>query len=114
MPLRRLSRGGDCVRWITGLSMNDLGDHVPCAVLALLSRDGRSVIASGRAGENAGLSVATNAMFTCLHTDSTVQVPAAGQATTQQFFWFLEGSLMDLLRRASRDLKLQIPAAGSG
>ena len=93
--------------------MNDLGDHVPCAVLAVLSRDGRSVIASGRAGENVGLSVATNAMFTCLHTDSTVQVPAAGQATTQQFFWFLEGSLMDLLRRASRDLKLQIPAAGS-
>jgi formylglycine-generating enzyme required for sulfatase activity len=114
VPLRRLSRGGDCVRWITGPSMNDLGDHVPCAVLAVLSRDGRSVIASGRAGENVGLSVATNAMFTCLHTDSAVQVPAAGQATTQQFFWFLEGSLMDLLRRASRDLKLQIPAAGSG
>ena len=72
------------------------------------------VIASGRVGENTGTSVATNAMFTCLHTDSTVQLPASGQVTTQQFFWFLDGSLDDLLRRASRDLKLQIPAEGSG
>jgi len=114
VPLRRLSRGGDCVRWITGPSMTELGGRVPCAVLAVLSRDGRSVIASGRAGENAGLSVATNAMFTCLHTDSTVQVPAAGRATTQQFFWFLDGCLDDLLRRVSRDLKRQTPAKGSG
>jgi formylglycine-generating enzyme required for sulfatase activity len=113
VPLRRLSRGGDCVRWITGPSLTELGDRVPCAVLAVVSRDGRSVIASGRAGENASFSVATNAMFTCLHTDSTVQVPGAGQVTTQQFFWFLDGSLDDLLRRASRDLKLQIPGPGN-
>jgi len=109
LPLRRLSRGGDCVRWITGPTMRELGGDLRWAVLAVVSRDGRSLIASGRAGENTGISVATNAMFTCLHTDSTVQVPAAGRVTTQQFFWFLEGSLDDLLRRASRDLKLQIP-----
>jgi formylglycine-generating enzyme required for sulfatase activity len=114
LPLRRLSRGGDCVRWITGPSMKELGGGVPCAVLAVVSRDGRSVIASGRAGESAGFSVATNAVFTCLHTDATVQVPAAGQVTTQQFFWFLEGSLEVLLRRVSRDLKIQTPPAGNG
>jgi hypothetical protein len=106
--VRRLSRGGECVRWITGPNMNELGGRVPCAVLAVLSRDGRAVIATGRAGESTSFSVATNAMFTCLHTDSTVPVPAAGQVTTQQYFWFLEGSLDDLLQRASRDLKLQI------
>jgi len=94
--------------------MNELGVRVPWAILAVVSRYGRSVIASGRAGENAGISVATNAMFTCLHTDSTVQVPASGRVTTQQFFWFLDGNLEDLLRRACRDLKLQIPAAGNG
>lgn len=43
-----------------------------------------------------GLSVATNAVFTCLHADSTVQVPTAGQAPTQQFIRFLEGNLDDL------------------
>ena len=48
--------------------------------------------------QNTGMSVATNAMFTCLHTDSTVQLPTSGQVTTQQFFWFLDGSLDDLLR----------------
>ena len=47
VPLRRLSRGGDCVRWITGPSMNELGDRVPWAVLAVVSRDGRSVMPPG-------------------------------------------------------------------
>jgi hypothetical protein len=108
VPLRRLSRGGDCVRWITGPRMNELGDRSAWAVLAVVSRDGRSVIASGRAGENAGFSVSTNTMFTCLHTDSGVQVPSAGQATTQQFLWFLEGSLDDLRRRVASDLTLKI------
>lgn len=112
--LRRLSRSGDCVRWITGPSLKELGDHVPYAVLAVVSRDGQSIIASGRAGENAGFSVATNAIFTCLHTDATTQVPAAGQATTQQFFWFLDGSLEVLRERVSRDLKLPTPPAGKG
>jgi hypothetical protein len=106
MPFRSLSRGGDCVRWITGPSTSELGSGLPWAVLAVVSRDGRSVVASGRAGPSTSFSLATNAVFTCLHTDSRVQVPAAGQVTTRQFFWFLEGSLDDLRRRVARDLKL--------
>jgi hypothetical protein len=87
--------------------MKELGDSVPYAVLAVVSRDGRAVIASGLAGDGVSFSVGNNALFTCLHTDSTTSVPAAGQITTRQFFWFLEGSLADLLRRAVQDLALK-------
>ncbi len=106
IPMRRLSRGGECVRWITGPRMAELGEPVRHAVLAVVSRDGRTVIGSGRAGENAGFSVSTNAMFTCLHTDSGVRVPAGGQVTTRQLLWFLEGDLDDLRRRVIDDLRL--------
>ena len=51
-------------------------------------------------------SISTNAMFTCLHTDSTVRVQANGKTTTRQFFWFLEGTLDNLLDRCRRDLGL--------
>jgi len=104
VPMRRLSRGGNCVRWITGARADELGKNQRWALLAVVSRDGRRVIATGRVGGD-GLSVATNTLFTCLHTDSTVQVPANQQTTTRQVFWFLEGSLEDLLTRYRRDLK---------
>jgi hypothetical protein len=104
-PMRRLSRGGDCVRWITGPTGQELGSPLRWAVLAVVSRDGRSVVATGRAGNATSLSIATNALFTCLHADSTVQVEAKGSTTTRQFFWFLEGPLDDLLPRCQRDLE---------
>ncbi|MHC4402342.1 MAG: formylglycine-generating enzyme family protein, partial [Planctomycetota bacterium] len=103
VPVRRLARGGDCVRWITGLAGNDLGQDRRWALLAVVSRDGRRVIATGRAGEGAGFSVATNTLFTCLHTDSTIEVPPAGQATTRQLFWLVDGTLDDLPDRLRRD-----------
>ena len=109
VPMRRLSRGGDCVRWITGPTGTELGENPRRALLAVVSRDSRRVIATGRAGEGSGFSVATNALFTCLHTDSTVEVPPSGQATTRQLFWFLEGTIDDLLVRCRRDLD---PAPG--
>jgi len=104
-PMRRLSRGGDCVRWITGPTGQELGEPLRWAILAVVSRDGRSVIATGRAGNATSFSIATNAMFTCLHTDSTVQVEARENTTTRQFFWFLDGTLDDLLKRCRRDLE---------
>ena len=94
--------------WITGSNPNELGADQRWAVLAVVSRDGRSVIGSGRAGESTGFSVATNTVFTCLHTDATTSVPAGGQVTTRQFLWFLDGNLDDLLRRARQDLKLTL------
>jgi formylglycine-generating enzyme required for sulfatase activity len=107
VPLRHLSRGGDCVRWITGPRAKELGDDLRWSVLAVVSRDGDSVIATGRAGEGGGWSAATNTLFTCLHTDSSVQVPPAGRATTRQFFWFLPAGLDDLLQRVQHDLHLE-------
>ncbi len=104
MPMRRFSRGGNCVRWITGPTAKELGEPLRWAVLAVVSRDGRRIIATGRAGNAAAFSIATNTLFTCLHTDSTVQVEPAGKTTTRQFFWFLEGSLDDLHTRCRRDL----------
>ena len=71
-----------------------------------MSRDGRRIIATGRAGEGSAFSVATNTLFTCLHTDSTVEVPPTEQKTTRQFFWFLEGTLDELSARVRRDLTL--------
>lgn len=76
VPLRRLARGGDCVRWITGPQASDLGDDLRWSLLAVVSRDGRRVIATGRAGQGSGFSTATNTLFTCLHTDSSIEVPA--------------------------------------
>lgn len=105
-PMRRLSRGGDCIRWITGPTGKELGEPLRWAILAVVSRDGRRIVATGRAGDATSFSVATNAMFTCLHTDSTVRVQANGKTTTRQFFWFLEGTLDDLLPRCRRDLEL--------
>jgi hypothetical protein len=104
LPMRRVSRRGNCVRWITGGSTEELGGDLAWAVLAVISRDGRRIIATGRAGEGNGFSVATNTMFTCLHTDSTVPVPPNQPKTTQQYCWFLEGTLDDLSARVRRHL----------
>lgn len=104
VPVRKLSRGGECVRWITGPSAAELGQDLRWAVLAVVSRDGRGVIATGRAQPGRDFSIATNTMFTCLHTDSSLPVPPAGHATTRQVFWFLPGTLDDLAGRWRQDL----------
>jgi hypothetical protein len=96
VPARRFARGGDCVRWITGLGSDELGEDPRWALLAVVSRDGRRVIATGRAGKGTGFSVATNTLFTCLHTGSLCQVPPQNQVTTRQLFWFIEGTLRGL------------------
>jgi hypothetical protein len=102
---RRLARPGDCVRWITGLAMKESGAHPDHALLAVVSRDGRQIIATGRTRPGSGFAVSTNTLFTCLHTDSTVEVAPGEQSTTRQLFWFLEGTLDDLLQRYQRDLQ---------
>ena len=106
VPMRRLSRPGRCVRWITGPRANELGEDLRWAVLAVTSRDGRRMIATGRAGNGSGFSVATNTLATCLHADSAVRVPPREQNTTRQFFWFLEGTLDELSARVRRDFTL--------
>ncbi len=104
LPMRRLSRGGDCVRWITGANPSEFGDGLQWALLAVVSRDGRRLIATGRTGKGSGFSASTNTLFTCLHTDSSIDVPARGQATTRQVLWFLEGGLEDFSERWRGDL----------
>lgn len=106
VPMRRLSRGGQCVRWIAGMNPAELGKDRRWALLAVVSRDGKAVMATGRAGPGSGYSVATNTLFTCLHTDSTVAVPAKGKTATRQLFYFLKGDLDDLLRRFRADFRL--------
>jgi formylglycine-generating enzyme required for sulfatase activity len=106
VPMRRFSRRGDCVRWITGMDPAELGQDIRWALLAVPSRDGRAVIATGRAGEGSGYSAMTNTLFTCLHTDSTVEVPAEGQKTTRQLLYFLKADLSVLLRRFRDDFGL--------
>lgn len=106
MPMRRFSRGGNCVRWITGPTAKELGEPLRWSVLAVVSRDGGRIVATGRAGNATAFSIATNTLFTCLHTDSTVQVEGRDATTTRQFFWFLEATLDDLTTRCRRDLHL--------
>lgn len=86
VPLRQLSRGGDCVRWITGPQAEELGGKLPRALLAVVSRDGRHVVATTRAGEGGNLGIHSNALFTCLHVDASTTVPARGRAVTRQTF----------------------------
>ena len=103
IPMRRLSRGGDCIRWITGANQAELGENRRWAFLAVVSRDGKWVIASGRGGEGKEFGVATNTYFTCLHTDSTIDVPPNGRAETRQRLYFLRGTLEDVARRFHED-----------
>jgi len=106
VPMRTLTRGGQCVRWITGGPMSELGGELRWAVLAIVSRDGQFVIASARAGAEKQFSICTNTLFTCLHTDSTVDVPAGGKATTRQRLYFLKGGLDAVLKRFRADFRL--------
>ena len=76
------------------------------AMLAVVSRDGRAVIATGRAGKGRGYAAVTNTLFTCLHTDSTIDVPANGEATTGPQFYLLKGNLDDLRKRFRADFGL--------
>ncbi|HUV67014.1 MAG TPA: SUMF1/EgtB/PvdO family nonheme iron enzyme [Sedimentisphaerales bacterium] len=100
VSVRGLARlGNEAVRWITRFSGEELGEDPRWALLAVVSRDSRRIIAAGQAGPRTEFSVATNALFTCLHTDSTAQVAAGQKATTREIFWFLEGSREDLVRR---------------
>ena len=114
VPARRLARGGDCVRWITGLAARAPGEDPNHALLAVISRDGRQVIATGRTGKGGRFSVATNTLFTCLHTDSTVNVAPREQTTTRQLFWFLDGTLDDVLCRFRDDLHWASSEANGG
>jgi formylglycine-generating enzyme required for sulfatase activity len=106
LPMRRFSRRGDCVRWITGMNPEELGKDMRWALLAVPSRDGGAVIASGRAGDGNGFTAMTNTLFTCLHTDNTVEVPGKGQKTTRQLLYFLKGDLAALLKRFRDDFGL--------
>jgi hypothetical protein len=105
VPARRLARGDDCVRWINGLNGEQLGKDRRWAVLAVVSRDSRRIIATGRAAPGADFSVGTNTLFTCLHTDSTVPMAPGQRVTTRQLFWFIEGTLDDLLGQVQREFK---------
>ncbi len=107
VPARHLARGNSRVHWITRASGEELGADPRWAVLAVVSRDKQRVIAAGRAGPASSFSLANNTLFTCLHTDSVVPVPANGKATTREFFWFVDGTLDDMLKRIREDLQLK-------
>ena len=92
------------MRWITGPKGGALGSPLRWAVLAVVARDGRAVIGTARRCHGVHCSLATNTMFTCLHTDTSVEVPPERQVTTRQFFWFLDGGLDDLQRRVTAEL----------
>jgi formylglycine-generating enzyme required for sulfatase activity len=108
VPVRRLARSDNCTRWRTILSGEELGKDLHWAVLAVVSRDNRRIIATGRAGDGTAFSLGTNSLFTCLHTDSTVAAAPGEKAVSRQFFWFLEGGRDELLRRVRQDLKLEV------
>jgi formylglycine-generating enzyme required for sulfatase activity len=102
VSVRKLPRGGDSVRWINRFSGEELKNQ-RWALLAVVSRDKRRVIAAGMGGPATEFSDGSNSLFTCLHTESTIQVPAGQEATSRELFWFLEGTLDDLLRRFHKE-----------
>ena len=106
MLLRRCSRVGECVRWITGMDPAELGADMKWAMLAVPARDGGAIISSGKAGEGRDFTVAMNTFFTCMHTDSTVTVPARGTAMTRQVLYFITGDPADVLSRFRADFGL--------
>ena len=107
VPVRRLARGKQCVRWVTRFSGEQLGEDPRWALLAVVSRDHRRIIAAGQAGPHTEFSVGSNTLFTCLHTDSTAQVAAGQQVATREIFFFLEGTREDLLRRFRQEFSAE-------
>ena len=103
VSVRKLPRGSDCVRWINRFSGEELGKNPRWALLAVVSRDKRRVIAAGMGGPATEFSDSSNSLFTCLHTESTIQVPAGQEAASREIFWFLEGTLDDLLGRFQKE-----------
>jgi formylglycine-generating enzyme required for sulfatase activity len=103
VSVRKLPRGNDFVRWINRFRGEELGKNPRWALLAVVSRDRRRVIAAGVGGPGTDFSDSSNSLFTCLHTESTIQVPAGQEATSREIFWFLEGTLDDLLRRFHKE-----------
>jgi hypothetical protein len=99
VPVRRLVRGDDCVHWVGRFSGHELGDQSRWALLAVVSRDKKRAIAAGQGGPYSEFSIGTNTLFTCLHCDASATVPARGQTTVREVFWFLDGTCDDLLQR---------------
>lgn len=99
VPLRRLPREGECVKWITGPFAERFGRPGDPAVLAVTSSDGRYTVASARADEGGRHAVLVNTWYTCLHTDSAVTIPARASRVTRQRFYFMRGGLDALLAR---------------
>lgn len=104
IPVRHLARGSTCVHWINRYSGQELGANSKWGVLTVVSRDKQHVIAAGRADKAIRFTLASNRLFTCLHTDSVVRVAAGEKATTRGMFWFLDGTLDDLRTRIQSDI----------
>ena len=105
-PMRRFSRAGECVRWITGMEPAELGGEPRWAFLAVPAEDGEATIAAGQAGDGSDFGVAMNSFFTCMHTDCTVVVPAKGRRTTRQVLYLVQGDAAAALRRFRGDFDL--------
>ena len=99
LPVRRLSRGGDCVRWISGPSMQDWGRLRPVrgAGSGLPGRPGGHRLRAGRRrrqlfrGDQRPLHVPAHRLDRVRTGRRADHHPPVS--------WFLEGSLDDLLRR---------------
>ena len=89
VPMRSLSREGNCVRWITGPRGEELGKNLHWAVLAVVSRDGLHAIASGRSGQGSEFRVLNNTMFTSSYgcDDSRARRPASHHTATVLVRW---------------------------
>lgn len=106
VPTRRLPRHAKCIHWLAKLDQGALGRPISWALLAVVSRDGKWVLGCGRAGVGRNYSVATNALFSCLHAEAEIVVKPRGTTTTRQRYYFLAGGLPDLLVRFRKDFRL--------
>ena len=105
IPIRKFKRPGECIRWITGSVGPEL-DNLRRAMLAVISRDGKWVVACARADKDGIFSVSCNTCFTCLHADS--KYPVDKQRASRFRMYFLKGRLGDLLVRFKEDLRREV------
>jgi len=100
--IRNFQRPGECVRWITGSVGPEL-TNLRRAMLAVVSQDGKWVVACARADEDGRFSVSCNTCFTCLHADS--DYPVNKNRSSRFRMYFLRGGLDDMLARFDSDLR---------
>lgn len=103
VPMISLERQGEFPRWITGPKEQDPGAEGRACLVAIVSRDGKWVIANGRADIGEKLWVSSNPCLNCIHAECQLTINPNQTRIAHGRLYFLQGGLEELLNRYRSD-----------